>query len=267
VIERLERGDVSRCMALAESVGWPAEPAKWSLLFEVGRGYGVRDDEGGLAAMVVIPAFEGASFVAMMVVAPDRQGRGLGGALLRHVMNAAHPPLMLYATSQGRPVYERLGFRAVDGVRKYIGTPSTTRATAGIRNARATDERALVDQDARAFGLRRDGLMRALIGRAERIVVDERGGFALRWFNGQLRVVGPVVASDQAAAIALIDAALEGCPDRARVDVPLGSPRVAAHVAALGLDEHEPAPLMTYPHAFLPGARDRYHAIALQAFG
>jgi hypothetical protein len=53
-------------------------------------------------------------------------------------------------------VIERLGFREVDAVRKYIGTPRPTRSTSGVWGARPTDAGAIVEGDARAFGARRD---------------------------------------------------------------------------------------------------------------
>ena len=53
--------------------------------------------------------------IGMMLVA-DRHGRkGLGGRLLRHALaQAGDAVVYLTATAYGRPLYERLGFRAID---------------------------------------------------------------------------------------------------------------------------------------------------------
>jgi hypothetical protein len=254
-------------MDLAERVGWPREPEKWQLLFSSGRGYGCAGGDGRLSAMVVMPALGGASFVAMMVVDPRLRGRGVGFALLQRAMAESTPPLMLYATPLGRALYERLGFREVDGVNKLIGTPRATTASSALRLASQADHPAIVDQDARAIGVSRPRLIEDLLSRAQRTVVDRRSGFAIRWFNGDLDIVGPVVAEHEDAAIALVDGALEGCSSRARVDVAIGSPRLAAYVRSLGFEDFGTAPLMTWPSAYLPGDRARYHAIALQALG
>src|SRR5687768_16246961 len=147
-------------MDLAERVGWPREPQKWDLLLALGRGYCIRNDNGALDAMVVMPAHEGATFVAMMVVDPAAQSHGLGRRLLSHAMRTEHAPFMLYATERGRRLYEGLGFREVDRARKYIGTPRGMENVAHVRAAEAAEHESMIDSDARAFGARRPRLMR-----------------------------------------------------------------------------------------------------------
>jgi hypothetical protein len=254
-------------MDLAERAGWPREPDKWDMLSALGRGYGSVGDGGALSAMVVMTALEGPTFVAMMVVDPLLQRQGLGRSLLEYAMAESTPPFMLYATPLGRPLYERLGFKEVDAVQKLIGIPRATAASSAVRLFTDGDRMMILAEDERACGVRRAGLLEELLSRAQRTVVDENGGFAIRWFNGDLVVVGPVVAHSEDAAIALVDAALEGCSVRARVDVRLPSSKLISHVRSLGLDDVGTAPLMTWPDVFLPGNRVRYHAIALQAFG
>lgn len=121
MIRALEPRDTERCMDLAERVGWPREPAKWSMLFALGPGYGTDAEDEGLSAMVMMPKLGGLTFVAMMVVAPEVRGRGLGRRLLEHALASARAPVGLYATEMGRPLYERLGFVEVDRVSKHMG--------------------------------------------------------------------------------------------------------------------------------------------------
>jgi|JI10StandDraft_1071094.scaffolds.fasta_scaffold271233_2 GNAT superfamily N-acetyltransferase len=266
--------DRDRCMDLAERVGWPRETAKWDVFFELGRGFGVRRGDA-LDAMVMLPSHEGATFVAMMVVDPRAQGRGLGRALLEHALAQANAPAMLYATRAGAPLYTKVGFHEVARVEKHIGTPAVPTEHprgASARHWVADDSVRIADlvtSDARACGLRRPRMIAALVARSKRIVVDDQGGFALLWSNGHLDVVGPVVAEDETLAIDLVDAALEHVDPGvlARVDVVSTSTRLAAYVAARGLQRLEDAPLMTWPNALHPWERDRYHAIALQGLG
>jgi GNAT superfamily N-acetyltransferase len=269
-IEPLGSTDIERCMDLAERVGWPREPSKWELILSLGPGFGVVASDGALSAMVAFPRHEGASFVAMMAVDPREQGRGLGRSLLEHAMRAVGEPLMLYATEQGRPLYERLGFREVDRATKHFGVPvgrPAPRVAGDVRSATPEDHAAIEDADARGYGVRRTSLVRALLARAERTVVDDRGGFAIRWSNGHVAVVGPVVAASEDRAIALIDSAVVGAAGGVRVDVAIRSPRVDAHVVARGLESHGESPLMTWDQGPLLGERATYHALALQAFG
>lgn len=269
-IQPLGHDDIDRCMDLAERVAWPRERAKWELIFSLGPGFGVVGPGGALSAMVAFPRHEGISFVAMMAVDPREQGKGLGRALLDRAMHEVGQPLMLYATEEGRPLYERLGFREVDRATKHFGTPRPRLASSErnpVRPATPQDHEAIIDADARGYGVRRSALVRALLARAERVVVDDRGGFAIRWSNGHVAVVGPVAAASEDAAIALVDGATEGAAGGVRIDVALGSPRVAAHVRARGLETLGESPLMTWKLGALPGDRATYHALALQAFG
>lgn len=259
--------DVPRCLDLSEAVGWPRETEKWRLLLSLGQGFGALDATGALEAVVTMPEHDGATFVAMMLVHPSQQGRGLGRALLEHARALVPSPLMLYATPAGRPLYEKLGFVAVDGVSKHIGVPERTQMPAGVTAHGAEVLPALAALDAAAYGVPRPRLFSALVPLVRRVVRDGDGGFALRWFNGELEVVGPVVAATEAAAIALIDGVLVGAAGRVRIDVSERSRAVAAHIAGRGLFELAKAPLMTWPERFLPGDRARYHAIVLQAFG
>jgi GNAT superfamily N-acetyltransferase len=258
-IDTLSLDDLERCMDLAEQVGWPREHVKWNLLLSLGRGYGTRDGDA-LSSMVVITPHDEGSFVAMMVVDPARQGTGLGRVLLEHALEEAPTPVMLYATPAGRPLYEKLGFVEVDRVRKMSGW-----LVAEESYAATPDRDAILELDARAFGIRRTRVMSALLEVADHVV--QRDGFALRFNNGAINVIGPVVAPREEAAIELINAVIAGVSGRTRIDVAESSPKVIAHMQSLGFEDHGPAPFMTYPQADLRGARRSYHAIALQAFG
>src|SRR5688572_20938374 len=150
--------------------------------------------------MVVLPELGGASFVAMMGVDPRHRRRGLGRALLEHAMQRAAPPFMLYASDQGRPLYERLGYRAVDVVRRFAGVAGPARVLGAVRPATPADLPRILEADARACGLRRSRVLERLVAVAERVVVEPGGGFAIRWNCGALSAVGPVVAADEEAA-------------------------------------------------------------------
>lgn len=265
-------------MDLAERVGWPRETTKWDVLFELGEGFGVErgDGSGPLDAMVALPCHDGVTFVAMMVVDPECQGQGLGRRLLERALDHVEGPAMLYATKAGEPMYRRLGFEEVGRVTKHIGalTPAPGVANpSGARVRRLNDDVLdgdLIAADAHAFGFARTRMMRALLDRARAVVVDDDGGFALLWNNGFLEVVGPVVARNDASAIALVDAAFAQVPvgsPRVRIDVAATSPALAEHVVARGLGRLDDAPLLSWPAPLHRGERARYHAIALQAFG
>ena len=115
---RLTLADLPACLALAVSRDWGAEERKWRLLFDVGEIYGMEDEGGGLVATVVLTRYPPDSGVISMVLVAERLGRrGLGTRLMRHVLEVAdRGPIHLYATANGRPLYDKLGFAGIDGM-------------------------------------------------------------------------------------------------------------------------------------------------------
>ena len=73
--------------------------------------------EGGPVACTIMVDHERNSEVQMVAVVPEARGRGLSRLLLGHALADAAERGMetstLVATKLGRPVYERLGFRAI----------------------------------------------------------------------------------------------------------------------------------------------------------
>jgi len=74
---------------------------------------------------------EGISYVGWMATHAEFRGRGYAEAILRHMdafmkRKNAVTESVLHATELGRPVYERLGFRAVDEWVGYLCAPAAS---------------------------------------------------------------------------------------------------------------------------------------------
>lgn len=221
-IRRLVPGDLKQCIALSADRGWSPEKAKWSLLLEASEPFGVDAPDGrGLGGAVILTRWgTRLASVGMMLVAARYGRRGLGRALMEHLIGqAGDATVTLFATDMGRPLYEKLGFLPVrrsvsfagtfrsrhdeDNSRKFITRPATQ-----------ADLAAILDVDVAAFGADRGGIVGRLPGFAERIAVLDSGedqgaarvtGYAAAWRNGPATtVIGPVVAPDAEAAARLI---------------------------------------------------------------
>ena len=72
-------------------------------------------DEGGrvVGAGQVKPHSDGARELASIAVAPDRQGLGIGGAIVATIIALEPPPLYLYCAEYNERYYLRFGFRAL----------------------------------------------------------------------------------------------------------------------------------------------------------
>jgi GNAT superfamily N-acetyltransferase len=79
---------------------------------------------------------EGVSYVGWMATRAEFRGRGYAEAILRHMdafmkRKYSMTESVLHATEMGQPVYERLGFRAVDEWVGYLCVPAANAQHAG----------------------------------------------------------------------------------------------------------------------------------------
>jgi GNAT superfamily N-acetyltransferase len=86
---------------------------------------------GGSASFV-----EGVSYIGWMATMPEHRGRGYAEGLLRHMdafMRRRYGviEMVLHATEMGRPVYERMGFQAVDEYAAYLCVPEMEMGNVG----------------------------------------------------------------------------------------------------------------------------------------
>jgi GNAT superfamily N-acetyltransferase len=229
-IRRLGPADLKRCVALSLDRGWSPERAKWSLLLAASEVFGVDAPDGhGLAGAVVLTRWApDLASVGMMLVAGRYGRRGLGGALMGHLLATVGEDAVvtLFATDMGRPLYEKLGFAPVRRNVSFLGRPRPwpPRAVHGIRAAGRADLPAILAVDRAAFGADRAAIIGRLPGFADRIAVIENGhgiaGYAAAWRNTPAStVIGPLVAPDGETARRLVTALAAGARTPVRLDL------------------------------------------------
>jgi predicted N-acetyltransferase YhbS len=253
-VRRLGPGDLKRCAALSVDRGWSPERAKWSLLLAASEVFGVDAPDGrGLAGVVVLTrwAADYAS-VGMMVVAARYGRRGLGRALMEHLLRAAgeDATVTLYATDMGRPLYEKLGFAAVRRSVSFAGRfrPAPAAPAAGspgsVRAATEADLPAILALDQAAFGADRGQVLTRLRAFADQVAVfegapDGQGiaGYAAAWrVTPDSTVIGPLVAPDGAAAKRLVEAVAARARTPVRLDLDPDRPELPGWAHARGLE-------------------------------
>ncbi|WP_228991849.1 GNAT family N-acetyltransferase [Streptomyces sp. DH8] len=283
-IRRLNRGDLVTCADLCEDRGWPRDEHRWGLLLSAGTGYGIDAPDGrGLAATCLTMAYgPGLTAVGMLLVAGRYARQGVARRLMRHVMEAEEgTPLALYATEQGRPLYEDLGFSAVGGAERVGGRlaggpdASSSAVSSGssvtTRPAAADDLQAMIRLDLTAFGADRTHLLARLPAFSDRLqVAEDHGelvGYAALWPSGSTAVVGPLIARDTAVAQALITE-LAATTDRPlRIDVEDRHKELLGRLAERGLESVSRTTVMTYGISDFPGDAVRRFAPLTLATG
>jgi len=259
-VRRLGPDDLRRCVALAVDREWSPEEAKWSLLLAASEVFGVDAPDGrGLAGAVVLTRWAADyAAVGMMLVAARYERRGLGRALLEHLLRAAgeDATVTLFATDMGRPLYEKLGFKpvrrsvsftgqfrpTVSDNSKKRGAPSLA---GGVRVATEADLPDILALDRAAFGADRGQFLTRLPAIADQIAVFEADGragqgivgYTAAWRNNpDSTVIGPLVAPDGETAKRLIAALATGARTPVRLDLDPDRPELPGWAHAHGLE-------------------------------
>jgi GNAT superfamily N-acetyltransferase len=278
-IRRLTPADLGKCLALAADRDWPREERKWRFLLTFGEAFGVDAPDGdGLAGTVIAARYpglpgaaEGLTSISMMLVASRYSRRGLGERLMTRALGDS-PTATLYATSPGRPLYERLGFHAVEQSTMYVGRFSDSAAD-NLRSRPSTpaDREAICRLDAKAIGVDRTRLLDALPTLTEQIRVVECAGrlvgYAGTWQNEGTLVAGPVIAEDDTTAQTLITDLFRGCDGDVRLDVARGTVALHPWARERGLTPTAETVIMTRGQQVDLGDRGLRFAPVLQALG
>lgn len=242
-------------MALSVDRDWSPEEHKWTMLLDTAEPIGVDAPDGdGLAGAVVLGRYGSTRASAGMMLVAARYGRqGLGRTLLLHLLDmAGDATVTLFATEEGRPLYEKLGFVPVRRSAQFVGDfpgerPGSAEIT--IREATEGDLPTLLKLDEEAFGEDRSAFVRRLPSFASRILISGAvgavSGYGAAWDNGGMSVIGPVIAPDEAAARALITALASRAPGPVRLDLDPDRPGLPAWARAHGLTERSATTVMT----------------------
>ena len=188
-------------------------------------------------------------------------------------LTAERRALMLNATAEGLPLYEKLGFISTGLVRQHQGRLSAPPPAPDVplRQAVPSDRVALCALDAAVFGADRSALIGSLLASGDAWLVDRAGqpaGFAIRRAFGRGTIIGPVVASNDDEAIALVAAAAKAAPPGVlRMDIPASAEGLAAWLTTAGLPAIDTVTVMlraSWPP--IPKEPQRF-GLALQAWG
>jgi predicted N-acetyltransferase YhbS len=229
---------IEGAIALSRQAGWPHRLEDWQMALAVSGGVVAVEEGRRVVGTVLVTSYgDDCATINMVIVDEAMRGRGLGRKLMDAALGiAGNRQLRLIATSDGLPLYEKLGFRETGSVLQHQGHVTAIAAPDDVEPVQAADFDAIAALDRAAFGADRKGLLEymakvgrfAVIRRAGRI----QGFAALRAF-GRGEVIGPVVAANADDARTLISFFIASRPGAfLRVDTTADtgiSPWLAAH--------------------------------------
>lgn len=219
-------------LGLSRQAQWPHRLDDWSLMLSLSRGLVAMDAGSGrlVGTALMTPYDDDAATINMVIVDEGWRGQGLGRRLMDEAMALADGrPLRLVATSEGLPLYEKLGFREVGTVLQHQGEAAPVPAVEAedVAPVGTDDLAAIAALDRQAFGADRSLLLDRIAELGSFTLLRRNGapvGFAALRDFGRGQVVGPVAAPDVEGAKALIGPILAAHPGKfLRVDTIAGT--------------------------------------------
>ncbi|QWW72253.1 GNAT family N-acetyltransferase [Rhizobium sp. WYJ-E13] len=205
--------DLKQLHALSISVGWPHRAEDWQFLREVGKGVVATDDIGRIMSSAMwfrqSPAL---ATIGMVITSPRLQTQGTGLWLMESALQDLEGvDLRLNATRAAQRLYLSLDFMPEKKVYQCQGivtdAPSEQDFSGDLRVLGPDDLAAVTALDAAAFGVVRAGVIEKLMAHSRGYGLfrdDVLKAFALCRRFGRGHVVGPIVASDDEEAIAVL---------------------------------------------------------------
>jgi ribosomal protein S18 acetylase RimI-like enzyme len=217
-LRTMTEADLPACHRLSLQLKWPHRLEDWQFLLRMGHGVVIENHQEKQAPTIVGTAIcchygKHHTAIGMLIVQPGLQGYELGRRLMQQLQEqTASRIAIVNATAAGQPLYEKLGFTAVDTLHQYqssIVPPLLIALPPGerVRPLGKSDNKRIEALDALATGMDRNKVLAAILNVAEGVAIDHDGemlGFALVRRFGHGRVIGPVVAPDAQHAKALI---------------------------------------------------------------
>ncbi|NTJ61861.1 GNAT family N-acetyltransferase [Agrobacterium rhizogenes] len=264
---------IDGALALSRQAKWPHRAEDWNLVLRLSHGVAAMDETGHVVGTILMtPYGEDCATINMVIVDENLRGRGLGRKLMDAAMAlAGDRSLRLIATTDGLPLYRKLGFVAEGEIFQHQGHLADLVPGGDVEAATADDFSAIKTLDRAAFGADRSSLIDALANIAQVAVVRRNGRVeaygALRAF-GRGEVIGPVVAANAEDAKSVITAlALRKSSTFLRVDTNEGS-GLTGWLAEIGLSHVGGGIAMRRPTGNAVASQDaRIFALANQALG
>ena len=276
-IERLARADVEGGLRLSDAARWNQTAEDWAFFVDQGEAFGVRDSADGLVATAAaLPYGGGVGWISMVLVDAAPSPSGPRDATARRVRRHLAWRRPRRRSSTRRRTVPRSTDRQGslrDSVSSDGKATPPARAPARADDVVAvTDERqraALLALDQSVWGIERAALLRNFLARpsTRAWLAADASGFAVLRAGRRAQQLGPIVAADENAALALLDRALGAATGTVFVDVPSHWPTLAGALAGRGFVRQRPFVRMALGDTQALGASGRVFAVAGPEFG
>lgn len=254
-IRRMTLADIPLGLKLSAQNRWNQREADWrrQLDLEPAGCFLAEHEEVGVGTACAC-VFGSVAWIALVLVDADVRGRGIGTALMQHVLAwldaRGVASVRLDATPLGRPVYEKLGFAAEFTLHRFAGVLPAEPALRArdhddVIPASTSDLAEIVALDRRITGTDRARLLERLFAECPEEMRLVRGAAGIEGFvsarpGARAWQIGPCLGSDAACRQLLADASRRHAGRAVFLDVPVDHRAATDLAAALGLEVQRP---------------------------
>ncbi|WP_242301157.1 GNAT family N-acetyltransferase [Bacillus cereus group sp. BfR-BA-01423] len=279
-VDRLRTENIEDIVALSSYIGWDYNGEEIETIFDSGIVYGVWNRRKELIASAATILYgEKVASIGMVIVHPNYKERGIGKAITDSCIKSVstQTPIMLIATDEGKPLYEKLGFRAVSYVSKYIcNSYNVNDYCIGnedyIMNYEECDLEKIIKIDEDAFGTSRNEFLKQRIMQSDQCVVvkdtkENVVGYGISIQTPENKIIGPIAAKNDAMAMRIVHALARGHNGKLRMDVPEGKDDFLKELEIAGFKKVNIPPIMLKNSDQLLKRNNELYSIAAQIFG
>ncbi|VWX61442.1 Acetyltransferase (GNAT) family protein [Burkholderiales bacterium 8X] len=257
--------------ALVVQSGWNQTAEDWDLFFREGSVFVVREPDGRIGASgAVLPMGATTAWISMILVAPALRGRGLGRSVFEHCFREVERQgrvAMLDATPAGERLYVHHGFEPLWRLSRWHRATHASAASIDELQQADTGFERLSRLDGSALGLDRSAVLAHLSGRAGSRILGHASASAIVRAGRVARHIGPLLASDESAAVDLLEEAANHTAEPLLIDVPDACLQMQDRLQALGF-ERQRGFVRMFRGTSVPESRaDLLHAIAGPEYG
>lgn len=233
VIQRsLTLDDIPDLMTLSKEVNWPDYNAEelTSLLMN-GFFTGFTTTTGQVISCAGLFQYDKVASIGAVIVSETHRGLGLARKMIGTLLDQCDQsiPVVLTATVQGRPVYEKIGFHTAGYITTYKAqnpTPEALRISDDIHLSHADESHlpCIEALDEKGAGTNRSSFLKNRMNRAvQRIIAKnehhEITGFAFGVETPANLMIGPLAANDELTALSLIRSLISSYSGTIRLDM------------------------------------------------
>jgi len=208
-LRKLAASDTAAALELSTEAGWNQTENDWRRLFDLSpEGCLAIEAAGEVAATATIVAYEcRLAWIGMVLTRKAYRGRGFAKRLMNEVLRLADSlgveSVKLDATNQGKPLYEKLGFRDEQAVERW---ECEKVAVAPVVVSPDSFAAAIFSFDHFAFGANRSALLQSLA--KSNPPVSFGNAYAMTRNGRVSEYLGPSIAESEEAARRVITSAL-----------------------------------------------------------